>query len=95
MASQTVQEEKKAPSFEVNFEYNGDLFPDKVNPKQKIEPAWRRALAHFGIRPGDAESQNLALFRDGNEIDKSQTFDDAGIPADAVLRISPRVQRAG
>lgn len=80
---------------QVQFEYNGDLFPDKVNPKQPIESGWHRALAHFGIRPGDAQSQNLGLFRDGNEVDRNQTFEGAGIPENTTLRISPRVQRAG
>jgi hypothetical protein len=94
VAEQAVQE-KKAPTFGVTFEYNGDLFPDKVNPKQPIDSAWHRALAHFGIRPGDAQSQNLVLFRDGNEVDRNQTFEQAGIQEGTVLRISPRVQSAG
>lgn len=95
MGTQAMQEDKKAPSFEVTFEYNADLFPEKVNPKQKIEAAWHKALAHFGIKPGDAEGQNLVLYRDGNEVDRNQTFEQAGIQANTVLRISPRVQRAG
>lgn len=95
MTEQGKAEAKKAPSFEVTFEYNGELHPDKVKAKHKIEPAWERALAHFGISTGDAQSQNLALFRDGNEVDRAQTFEAAGILGETVLRISPRVQRAG
>lgn len=93
MTSETATRKPEDVKFQVQFEYNGDLFPRKVTSKQKIEAAWRRALAHFGIRPGDA--QELALFRDGNEIDRTRTFGEAGIVADSVLRISPRVQRAG
>jgi hypothetical protein len=85
----------KSKQFEVTFEYNGQPFEVRVTPKQKIEAAWHRALANFGISPGDAQSQDLVLFRDGNEVDRNQTFEGAGIPAEAVLRISPRVQRAG
>jgi hypothetical protein len=95
MTPETATKKPRGTTFHVQFEYNGDLFQNKANPKQPIESAWRRALAHFGIRPGDVQSQNLGLFHDGNEVDRNQTFEQAGIPENAVLRIMPRVQRAG
>lgn len=95
MTPETATKKSGGTTFQVQFEYNGELFPDKINLKQPIDSAWHRALAHFGIRPGDAQTQNLGLFRDGNEVDRNQSFEQAGVPEDAVLRISPRVQRAG
>jgi hypothetical protein len=95
MTAQTGTKTPEGTTFQVQFEYNGELFPDKVKPQHKIGPAWDKALRHFGIRPEDAASQNLGLFREGNEVDRNQTFDQAGIKEDATLRISPRVQRAG
>lgn len=95
MTPRTATKKAEGRTFQVQFEYNGQLFPHKVTPKQKIEAAWHRALANFGISPGDAQSQDLVLFRDGNVVDRNQTFEEAGIPAETVLRISPRVQRAG
>lgn len=77
----------------VTFEYNGQTFPVKVTPRQRIEGAWRRALAHFGIRPEDA--QNLGLFLDGNLLDRNQSFQAAGVSEGALLRIQPLVQRTG
>lgn len=77
----------------ITFEYAGDTLEDKVPPDQRIEAAWRRALAHFGIRPQDAS--NLGLFQDGNEISTDQSFERAGIPDGTTLRIRPRVQRNG
>ena len=95
MTPETATKNPGGTTLRVQFEYNGDLFPDKVNPKQRIDSAWHRALAHFGIRPGDAQSQNLGLFRDGNEVDRSQNFEQAGSQGESILLISPRVKRAG
>lgn len=79
--------------FEVIFEYNGQPFSIEVEGNQQIEGAWHRALAHFEIRPQDAE--NLGLFKDGNQIDRNQSFKDAGIQPGERLRIQPIVQRTG
>lgn len=95
MAPETATKKPEGTTFQVQFEYNGQLVPDKVKAQHKIDPAWNKALRHFGIRPEDATSQDLGLFRDGNEVDRNQTFEQAGIKENAILRISPRVQRAG
>lgn len=80
---------------DVTFEYNGQTFPVDVPPDQQIEGAWHRALAHFGIRPEDAQSQNLGLLLDGNPIERSQSFEAAGVQSGALLRIQPIVARTG
>ncbi|MDP8928033.1 MAG: hypothetical protein M3O70_05485 [Actinomycetota bacterium] len=77
----------------ITFEYAGVAFQVEVPPDQRIEGAWHQALAHFEIRPEDAA--NLGLFRDGNEVSREQSFEHAGIPDVATLRIRPRVQRNG
>lgn len=77
----------------ITFEYAGDTLEDEVPPAQRIEAAWHRALTHFGIRPEDAS--NLGLFREGNEVSRDQSFEQAGIPDGTTLRIRPRVQRNG
>lgn len=87
------QPDRPANLITVTFEYAGDTVALELPPSQRIEGAWHRALAHFGIQPQDAE--NLALFQDGNEISREQSFEDAGITDGATLRIRPRVQRNG
>lgn len=80
---------------EVTVEYNGQIFPMEVPPREHIEGAWRRALAHFGILPEDSQSQNLGLFLDGNVVERNQNFEAAGIQSGALLRIQPVVARTG
>lgn len=75
------------------FEYAGDTFKVEVPPSQRIEGAWHEALAHFRISRGD--TRNLGLFRDGTEVSRRQSFEEARIPDHATLRIRPRVQRNG
>lgn len=77
----------------ITFEYAGDTVEIEVPPQQQIEGAWHRALAHFTIRPEDAN--NLGLFLNGNEVSRNQSFEAAGIPEGAMLRIRPPVQRNG
>ncbi len=77
----------------VTFEYAGDTVSLELPRTQRVEGAWHRVLAHFGIQPDDAA--NLALFHDGNEINRDQSFEKAGVPDGATLRIRPRVQRNG
>jgi hypothetical protein len=77
----------------VTFEYAGDTFPVEVPSQQHIEGAWHRALTKFGIQPADAS--NLALFRDGQEVSRDQSFEQAGVVDGDTLRIRPRVQRNG
>jgi hypothetical protein len=77
----------------VTFEYAGDTFPVELPSSQRVEGAWHRALAKFGIQPADAA--NLALFRDGQEIPRNQSFEEAGVRDGDTLRIRPRVQRNG
>ena len=77
----------------VTFEYAGDTFVVEVPPQQRIEGSWHRALANFGIQPSDAA--NLGLFRDGQEISREQSFEQAGVADGNTLRIRPRVQRNG
>ncbi len=89
------RENQVKTKLDVKFEYNGQIFPVEVPPEQQIEGAWHRALAHFGIRPEDAQSQNLGLFIDGNVIDRTQSFEAAGVQSGALLRIQPVVARTG
>lgn len=77
----------------VTFEYAGDTFPVEVPSSQQVEGAWHRALAKFGIQPADAA--NLGMFRNGQEIPRDQSFEQAGVLDGDTLRIRPRVQRNG
>lgn len=88
--------ERKVPpvdKIKVTFEYAGDVFALEVPQQQHIEGSWHRALANFGIQPSDAS--NLGLFRDGQEISREQSFEQAGVADGTTLRIRPRVQRNG
>lgn len=87
------QPDRPANMITITFEYAGDTVSLELPPAQRIEGAWNRVLAHFGIRPQDAA--NLALFQEGNEINRDQSFEDAGVADGATLRIRPRVQRNG
>jgi hypothetical protein len=78
---------------QIEFEYNGLMFPLDMPAQEQIEGAWHRALAHFDIRPEDAG--NLGLFLDGNPVERAQSFEQAGVPSGATLRIQPIVQRNG
>lgn len=89
------REKQMKTKLDVKFEYNGQTYPLEVPPDQQIEGAWHRALTHFGIRPEDAQSQNLGLFLDGNVIDRNQSFEAAGVQSGALLRIQPIVARTG
>jgi len=82
-----------AKKLTITFAYNGETHVDEVPPDQRIEGVWHKVLAHFGIRPEDAAA--LGLFKDGSELSRDQSFEQAGVADGATLHIRPRQQRAG
>ncbi len=81
-------------TFEVPVIYNGLDKKIEANPHQAVQALLEHALNQFQILQG---RENLALFVGGasQPIDPNLSVENAGITAETVLQLRPRVVQGG
>jgi len=81
-------------TFEVTVTYNGVPRPVTANSHQAVQALLQHALNEFEIHQGP---ENLALYLPGasQPINENSSVTDAGINAQSILELRPRVVRGG
>ena len=80
--------------FEVMVTYNGLEKHLEANPDQAVQALLQHALSVFEVHQG---RENLALYMKGasQPIDPNLSVENAGIRAESVLELRPRVVQGG